>query len=145
MKLPLVIVVGLLCEQAALKLWPIANIAVEDSAGDCLGSIAPVNLWCVFPLRRSWASNPMALAIRVQDIGGANGHSKDLEAGPAGPSEADRNLQQFFDEVAEIKSQMAAIRRNLHKLQDANEESKQVTRAPDMKGEPTPHSGRMCV
>jgi syntaxin 1B/2/3 len=67
------------------------------------------------------------------DLGGANGHSKDLEAGPVGPSQADVNLQQFFDEVAEIKSQMAAIRRNLHKLQDANEESKQVTRAPDMK------------
>jgi hypothetical protein len=71
----------------------------------------------------------------LQDLGGANGHSKDLEAGPVGPSQADVNLQQFFDEVAEIKSQMAAIRRNLHKLQDANEESKQVTRAPDMKGE----------
>eukprot|EP00271_Cylindrocystis_brebissonii_P022789 TRINITY_DN890_c0_g1_i1.p1 TRINITY_DN890_c0_g1~~TRINITY_DN890_c0_g1_i1.p1 ORF type:complete len:293 (-),score=79.07 TRINITY_DN890_c0_g1_i1:457-1335(-) len=53
-----------------------------------------------------------------------------VEGGDAGD---DVGMKQFFEEVGEIKNCMAIIRRHLHKLQDDNEESKLVTRAPAMK------------
>lgn len=79
----------------------------------------------------------------MNDLLGDGGISKkhSVSSAPSGtdienPSQEtgpDGNLQQFFDEVAEVKNCMATIRRHLHKLQDANEESKSVTRAPAMK------------
>eukprot|EP00898_Chlorokybus_atmophyticus_P002272 jgi/Chlat1/3045/Chrsp208S03298 len=64
---------------------------------------------------------------------------EDVEAGPGAEAvsgvgaSGDAAMQGFFDEVSAIKNEMASIRRHLHKLQDANEESKAVTSAARMK------------
>ncbi|GBG82302.1 hypothetical protein CBR_g34586 [Chara braunii] len=49
------------------------------------------------------------------------------------PPAPDNRMSEFFEEVAEVKNVLASIRRNLHKLQDAHEESKLVTRADSFK------------
>ncbi|KAJ7545395.1 hypothetical protein O6H91_09G117400 [Diphasiastrum complanatum] len=59
----------------------------------------------------------------------------DLEAGSLDvpvPS-TDAGMAEFFKEVGEIKASMAQIRKNLHKLQEAHEETKTVTQAAAMK------------
>lgn len=57
----------------------------------------------------------------------------DVEAGLMEGEGTDPKMQQFFDEVNDIKNNMQQIRQKLHTLQEANEESKLVTRAPAMK------------
>eukprot|EP00850_Spirogloea_muscicola_P004765 SM000021S06398 [mRNA] locus=s21:20474:24403:+ [translate_table: standard] len=72
--------------------------------------------------------------VQGQQPSPGTGNGRDIEEGltpPVGTS--DKNMAQFFEEVGEIKNAMQLIRRNLHKLQDANEESKLVTRAAPMK------------
>lgn len=57
----------------------------------------------------------------------------DLEAGPFDVPDAGQNMSLFFQEVNDIKSSMAEIRKKFQKLQDTNDESKNVTKAPTMK------------
>ncbi|KAG0591299.1 hypothetical protein KC19_1G164500 [Ceratodon purpureus] len=57
----------------------------------------------------------------------------DLEAGPSSVPEAGQDMTTFFQEVNDVKSSMAEIRKRFQKLQDTNEESKVVTRAANMK------------
>ncbi|BBN17264.1 syntaxin 1B/2/3 [Marchantia polymorpha subsp. ruderalis] len=74
----------------------------------------------------------------AQDVTG-NGREKngkdnnDLEAGPSGTPDGGADMLQFFNEVGVIKTDMAQIRKNLAKLQDAHEETKTVTNAKAMK------------
>lgn len=58
------------------------------------------------------------------------GDEDDLEAG--GPA-TDQRMQEFNQQVDDIKRNMQQIQQKLKSLQDANEESKLVTRAPAMK------------
>lgn len=57
----------------------------------------------------------------------------DLEAGPFDVPDAGQDMSLFFQEVNDIKSSMAEIRKKFQKLQDTNDESKNVTKAPTMK------------
>ncbi|KAL4442688.1 hypothetical protein ABPG77_006682 [Micractinium sp. CCAP 211/92] len=75
-------------------------------------------------------------------VGGASGGPArgDIEAGVPPPSAAaaagdapDKHMEEFFKEVAAIKSMMADIRRNQGRLQEAHERSKTVTRTEEMK------------
>lgn len=80
-------------------------------------------------------------------VGGAGGGPArgDLEAGAPPPAAAnagaaaaagdapDKHMEEFFKEVAAIKSMMADIRRNQGRLQEAHERSKTVTRTEEMK------------
>eukprot|EP00249_Psilotum_nudum_P016870 c26030_g1_i1 orf=679-1605(-) len=58
-------------------------------------------------------------------------YGADLEAGKftqmAGIVNTTKDLSGFFEEVGAIKTQMQSIKQLLHKLQDANEESKTIT------------------
>lgn len=51
----------------------------------------------------------------------------------AAPESNDKQMDSFFKEVAAIKGQMADIRRNQGRLQEAHERSKMVTRSEEMK------------
>ncbi|XP_024370526.1 syntaxin-132 isoform X1 [Physcomitrium patens] len=62
----------------------------------------------------------------------ANEKEEDLEAGPSPVPEAGQDLSLFFQEVNDIKSSMAEIRKRFQKLQNTNEESKSVTKAANM-------------
>lgn len=77
-------------------------------------------------------------------VGAGNGATRgagDIESGGAPPSPAaaaapesnDKQMDSFFKEVAAIKGQMADIRRNQGRLQEAHERSKMVTRSEEMK------------
>ncbi|CAI7771309.1 unnamed protein product [Closterium sp. NIES-54] len=57
----------------------------------------------------------------------------DMETGLMESAGTDPKMQLFFDQVNDIKNNMEHIRHRLHSLQEANEESKLVTRAPAMK------------
>lgn len=67
--------------------------------------------------------------------GRGDSHAVDLEMGAASSTDASKDpaMARFFEEVAEIKTLMAQIRRNLQQLQGAHEESKSVTQAGAMK------------
>ncbi|XP_024372822.1 syntaxin-132 isoform X1 [Physcomitrium patens] len=67
------------------------------------------------------------------DSAAADGREVDLEAGPFDVPDAGQNMSLFFQEVNDIKSSMAEIRKKFQKLQDTNDESKNVTKAPTMK------------
>jgi syntaxin 1B/2/3 len=68
--------------------------------------------------------------------GGINGGDLDVENGMSIPPVAGQDMSQFFSEVNDIKNGMVDIRKKFQKLQDANEETKSVTRAAAMKGLP---------
>eukprot|EP00245_Coleochaete_scutata_P007498 TRINITY_DN22921_c0_g1_i1.p1 TRINITY_DN22921_c0_g1~~TRINITY_DN22921_c0_g1_i1.p1 ORF type:complete len:313 (-),score=104.54 TRINITY_DN22921_c0_g1_i1:834-1772(-) len=71
---------------------------------------------------------------RYTNGGGGGTGATDIEEGTSGaPPGSDKSLAQFFEEVESIKKDMAEIRRNLHKLQEANEESKLITRPGPLK------------
>jgi syntaxin 1B/2/3 len=65
--------------------------------------------------------------------GGINGGDLDIENGMSIPPVAGQDMSQFFSEVNDIKNGMVDIRKKFQKLQDANEETKSVTRAAAMK------------
>jgi syntaxin 1B/2/3 len=66
--------------------------------------------------------------------GGINFNNSDIELGTAGaPADAGQDMSLFFSEVNDIKNGMMDIRKKFQKLQDANEETKSVTRAVAMK------------
>lgn len=67
------------------------------------------------------------------DSAAADGREVDLEAGPFDVPDAGQDMSLFFQEVNDIKSSMAEIRKKFQKLQDTNDESKNVTKAPTMK------------
>lgn len=64
---------------------------------------------------------------------------KDVESGDSddsdddGATEQNPEQEEFFREVADIKAKLDNIKRGLHKLEQANEESKTVTRANKLK------------
>ncbi|CAM6029383.1 unnamed protein product [Sphagnum balticum] len=66
--------------------------------------------------------------------GGINFNNSDIELGTAGaPADAGQDMSLFFSEVNDIKNGMMDIRKRFQRLQDANEETKSVTRAVAMK------------
>jgi syntaxin 1B/2/3 len=65
--------------------------------------------------------------------GGINGGDLDIENGMSIPPVEGQDMSQFFSEVNDIKNGMVDIRKKFQKLQDANEETKSVTRAAAMK------------
>lgn len=62
-----------------------------------------------------------------------NDKQVDLEAGPSGGPDAGLDMTQFFQEVNDIKTWMAEIRKKFQNLQETNEVSKTTTRAATMK------------
>lgn len=62
-----------------------------------------------------------------------NRRQEDVEDPQAQQAPSDANMKVFFDEVGEIKNLMALVKKQLQKLQEDNEQSKLITRAPEMK------------
>ncbi|KAI3948778.1 hypothetical protein MKX01_022192 [Papaver californicum] len=54
---------------------------------------------------------------------------RDIEMGRVPPSNTDLGMESFFKQVGELEKQMDNLAKILQKLQDANEESKSVTKA----------------
>mmetsp|Transcript_49880 Transcript_49880/g.159521 ORF Transcript_49880/g.159521 Transcript_49880/m.159521 type:complete len:295 (+) Transcript_49880:196-1080(+) len=58
----------------------------------------------------------------------------DIEAGPSAPAAGvDKHMEEFFSDVAHVRGYLAVVKRNLHKLQQAHERGKHVTRQQEMK------------